>query len=189
ATGEISIVYDARRRSHHWIHAGAWSTGWLLRAAGAYTRGDASRTGSFVTGRGTLEARRLFDLFRGDRVLSIGARTEAITANADDVPFDLLPALGGTERLRAFARDELRGRSATYADIQYEWALGADTRAFVFVEGGGVARSPVALATEDLHLGYGGGLRLLNGTSTSVRAQLAASDDGDLGFFIQLGAL
>lgn len=188
-TGELAIAYDSRRRSYNFIHAGAWSTGWLVRAAAAYTRGDASRTGSFSTTRGTLEARRLFDLFHGDRVLSLGARAEMIGAEADEVPFDLLPALGGSERMRAFARDELRGRSATYADAQYEWALGADTRAFLFVEAGGVAPRPTALERDDLHLGYGGGLRLLNGMSTSLRAQLAGSDDGDLGFFVQLGAL
>jgi len=189
ATGEVSVAYDDRRRSHSFIHTGAWSTGWLIRAVGSYSRGDGSRTGSFSTGRGTLEAHRLFDLFHGDRVLSIGARTEAITADADAVPFELLPALGGPDRLRAFARDELRGRSATFADVQYEWALGADTRAFLFVEAGGVAPRPTALERQDIHLGYGGGLRLLNGASTSLRAQLAGSDDGDLGFFLQLGAL
>jgi hypothetical protein len=189
ATGELSIAYDDRRRSYNFIHKGAWSTGWLVRAAGSYSRGDASRTGNFATGRGTLEAHRLFDLFHGDRVLTIGARTEAITANADAVPFEMLPALGGADRLRALARDELRGRSATFADIQYEWALGADTRAYLFVEAGGVARRPTALESEDLHVGYGGGLRLLNGSATSLRAQLAGSDDGDLGFFLQLGAL
>jgi hypothetical protein len=189
ATGELAVTYDNRRRSYNFIHAGAWSTGWLLRAATAYSRGDGSRTGMFSLVRGTLEARRLFDLFHGDRVLSIGARTEMITADADEVPFEALPALGGADRLRAFARDELRGRSATYADIQYEWALGADTRAFVFVEAGGVARRPTVLERRDIHVGYGGGLRLLNGMSTSLRAHLAASDDGDLGFFLQLGAL
>ena len=189
ATGELSLVYDSRRRSHHFIHTGAWSTGWLARAAGSYSRGDASQTGAFSTGRGTLEVHRLFDLFHGDRVLSIGARTEAITAATDAVPFELLPGLGGAERLRALARDELRGRSATFADLMYEWALGADTRAYLFVEVGGVARRPTALESEDLHVGYGGGLRLLNGMSTSLRAQLAGSDDGHLGFFLQLGAL
>jgi len=189
ATGELAVAYDDRRRSHRFVHAGAWSTGWLLRAAGAWTRGDGSRTGMFSTGRGSLEARRLFDLFHGDRVLSIGARAEMITADAEEVPFEQLPALGGSERMRAFARDELRGRSTTYADAQYEWALGADTRAFVFVEGGGVASKPTALETDDLHFGYGGGLRLLNGMATSVRAHVAASDDGDVGFFVQLGAL
>ncbi len=186
-TGELALVYDTRRITHPWVHKGAWSTGLYLRAAAAYTRGDASRSGSFETARGTVEARRLFDVFRGDRVLSFGVRGEAVSG--DDLPFDRLPGLGGRDRLRALARDELRGRTAAFADAQYEWALGADSRAFVFVETGGVAAEATELAASDLQLGYGGGLRFLTGETTSLRAQLAGSADGHVGFFLQLGAL
>ncbi len=187
ATGELALIYDSRRITHPWIHTGAWSTGFYVRAAAAYTNGEASRSGAFDTVRGTLEARRLFDLFRGDRVLSVGVRGE--TVSGEDLPFDRLPSLGGRDRLRALARDELRGRTAAFADVQYEWALGADSRAFVFAETGGVAAEASELGTADLHLGYGGGLRYLTGETTSLRAQLAGSADGHVGFYLQLGAL
>nr|MBA3452807.1 hypothetical protein [Deltaproteobacteria bacterium] len=72
---------------------------------------------------------------------------------------------------------------------QYEWALGADSRAYVFVESGAVAADPSAFETSDLHLGYGGGLRFLTGDATSLRAQIAGSADGHVGFYLQLGAL
>lgn len=187
STGELALIYDTRRITHPWVHAGAWSTGLYVRAAAAYTRGDASRSGTFATGRGTLEVRRLFDLFHGDRVLSIGVRGEAVSG--EDLPFDRLPSLGGRERLRALARDELRARTASFAEVQYEWALGADSRAFLFVETGGVAAEASELAAADLHLGYGGGLRFLTGDATSLRAQIAGSADGHVGFYLQLGAL
>lgn len=187
STGELALIYDTRRITHPWIHKGAWSTGLYVRAAAAYTRGDASRSGSFETARGTLEARRLFDLFRGDRVLSFGIRGE--TVSGEDLPFDRLPSLGGRDRLRALARDELRGRTAAFADAQYEWALGGDSRAFVFVETGGVEAEASELGASDLHLGYGGGLRFLTNEATSLRAQLAGSADGHVGFYLQLGAL
>lgn len=186
-TAEVALIYDRRRTTHPWVHEGAWSTGFYVRAAAAYTQGDASRSGAFSTGRGTLEVRRLFDLFHGDRVLSIGIRGEAVSG--DDLPFDRLPSLGGRDRLRALARDELRDRTTSFAELQYEWALGADSRAFLFVETGAVAAQPDELAAADLHLGYGGGLRLLTGDSTSLRAQVAGSADGHVGFYLQLGAL
>ncbi|MBA3818285.1 MAG: hypothetical protein H0X17_05295 [Deltaproteobacteria bacterium] len=188
-TGELSLVYDGRHPTHRWIPAAAPSTGFYVRAAAAYTQGDASRTGSFSTSRGTLEARRLFDLFRGDRVLSIGMRVEAVTADATALPFDRLPGLGGPQRLRALARDELRDRSAAAGDVEYEWALGGSSRAYLFVETGAVQPGLDDLAASQLHLGFGGGLRLLTGAATSVRLQLAGSADGDLGFYLQLGAL
>jgi hypothetical protein len=184
-TGELAVIYDNRRRTHPWVSTATRSTGYYLRAAAAHTRGDASRTGSFATTRGTLEARRLFDLFHGDRVLSIAVRGEAVTG--EDLPFDRLPSLGGRERLRAFARDELRDRSAAYAELDYEWALGADSRAYVFVETGGVAPRPSAFSASELELCYGGGIRLLTDRTTALRAQLAGSADGHFGFYLQLG--
>jgi hypothetical protein len=178
-TGELTVAYDSQRPSYRWIPRAAPSTGFYLGATAAYTRGTASRSGSFAFGRGTLEARRLFDLFHGDRVLTIGARAEAITR--DDVPFDRLPNLGGRDLMRAFARTELRDRRFGYGEIEYEWPLTGDSRAFLFVEGGG--------NDAHLHADYGGGIRFVSGASTVARIQLAGSDTGDLGFFLQLGAL
>jgi hypothetical protein len=179
ATGELGVAYDSRRPSYRWIRRSAPSTGFLLGATAAYTLGTADRSGAFRFGGGMLEARRLFDLFHGDRVLTVGARAEAITD--DDVPFDRLPSLGGRDMMRAFARTELRAQRLGFGEIQYEWPLGGDSRAFVFVEGGG--------SENHLHADYGGGLRFLSGASTAARLQLAASDTGELGFFLQLGAL
>lgn len=178
-TGELAIALDTRRPSYRWIRRSAPSTGFFLGGTMGYTRGAGSRSGAFAFGRGTLEAWRLFDLFHGDRVLAIGARGEAITS--DDVPFDRLPSLGGRDLMRAFANHELRGRRLAYGEVKYEWPLGGDSRAFVFVECGG--------NTDRIHADYGGGIRLLSQASTAARIQLARSDTGDLGMFLQLGAL
>jgi len=180
-TGELFTVFDTRAPAYSWIPKAAPSSGWYARAGVSYTRGSASRTGEFATWRGALEARRLFDLFRGDRVLSFGARADAVSADADELPFDRLPSLGGNDQMRAFARDELRARSALYGDVQYEWALGRISRAYIFVETGAVAT--------DAHVGYGGGFRLLSGAATSARFQIAGSNTGDIGFYLQLGRL
>ena len=178
-TGEVRVAYDSRRPSYRWIRRSAPSTGFFLDGTAAYTRGTASRSGAFTFGRGTLQAWRLFDLFHGDRVLAIGARGEALTD--DDVPFDRLPSLGGRDLMRAFARSELRGQRLAYGSVQYEWPLGGDSRAFLFVECGG--------NTNQLRADYGGGIRVLSHASTAARIQLARSDTGDLGAFLQLGAL
>jgi len=181
ATEELSIVYDDRRRTHAWVNEGTHSTGFYVRAAVAYIHGEGSRSGEFSTGRGSLEVRRLFDLFHGDRVLTLGVRAEAITD--PDVPFDRMPSLGGSDRMRAFARDELRARRLGFALIEYEWALGADSRAYVFTEAAGSGSS------DSLVFDAGLGVRLLTMETTSVRAQAAISDDGDFGFLLQLGVL
>ncbi|MDQ3369908.1 MAG: hypothetical protein M3680_31200, partial [Myxococcota bacterium] len=96
---------------------------------------------------------------------------------------------GGPHRLRALARDELRDRSSAFGEVEYEWALGGSSRAYLFVETGAVQPDLAALAASQLHVGYGGGLRLLRGAATSLRLQLAGSAAGDLGCYLQLGAL
>ena len=178
-TGELYVAYDSRRVADRSIPRGAPSTGFYARGAVSYMNGTASRTGGMSTFRGTLEARKLFDLFHGDRVLSIGGTAEAVSADAMELPFDRLPTLGGADRMRGYARDELRGRKALWADVLYEWPVGNTTRAYVFVEAGG---------TSSVHAGYGGGLRFV-GSSTVARFQLAGSEAGDFGFYLQLGAL
>jgi hypothetical protein len=188
-TAELSAAYDSRRIAHPFNHNGAWSSGTLVRGTGAYTAGHGSRSGAFAFVRGTLEAKQLFDLFHGDRVLTIGARLEVIDANAMDVPFDRLPALGGMARLRAFARDELRDRVASFADLNYEWPLGGNTRAYLFVETGSAQSTIAPKSPTRLHVGYGGGIRFLTGNSTVVRLQVAGADDGVIGAYFQLGAL
>jgi hypothetical protein len=189
ATAELSVGYDSRRLSYPFNHEGAWSSGTLVRATGAYTAGSGSRSGAFSFVRGALEAKQLFDLFHGDRVLTIGARIEMINADAMEVPFDRLPALGGMARMRAFARDELRGRVASFADAHYEWPLGGDTRAYLFVETGSVQATLLSPSQDRIHVGYGGGIRFLTGMSTVVRLQIAGADDGVIGGYLQLGAL
>ncbi|MDQ3337729.1 MAG: hypothetical protein M4D80_21420 [Myxococcota bacterium] len=180
STGELSVTLDLRSRRTRWIQRSAPSSGFYLRAAGGYTAGTASRSGDFTLGRAAVEARQLFDLFHGDRVLSIGARYEAITANAMDVPFERVPTLGGRDTMRAYAMGELRDRDVAAFDIQYEWPVSVDLRSYVFIEAGHAA---------DWHGGYGGGIRYLTSSGTGARLQLAGSESGDLGAFVQFGAL
>ncbi len=180
ATGEVSVTLDTRRSAYRHIVRSAPSSGSYVRGAVAYTSGKASRSGDFTTARGTLEARQLFDLFAGNRVLSFGAGIEAISAEANEVPFDRLPMLGGRDHLRAFAMGELRDRNAAYADVQYDWPVGNSMRSYIFAEVGHTAA---------WHGAYGGGLRYHTRSSIIARIQIAGSDEGELGMFFQLGAL
>ncbi|HEY4240305.1 MAG TPA: hypothetical protein VGM88_10830 [Kofleriaceae bacterium] len=178
-TAELAIGIDTRRPAAPYIAAAEPSRGTLVRAAAAYVRGDATDSGDFATGRFTLEAKQLLDVFHGDRVLTIGAWAQALSSA--DVPFDRLPALGGPDRMRAFARDELRARTAAAAELEYAWPLGNESRAYVFVEGGAIASV--------LRADGGGGVRFVAGPTTWLRLQVAGASTGDVGFLVMLGAL
>jgi len=176
---ELAVSYDSRRPSQPWIKRGAPSTGTLVRATVGQTSGAGSRSGDFDfrSVRGDLE--QVFDLFHGDRVLTLGVTVAAPAT--DDVPFTRLPTLGGAERMRAFARDEVRADSLVYGTANYEWPLGPSSRAYIFVEGAATPRAR--------HSDAGAGIRVFNSSSTTARLQVAASPVGDVGVFLQLGAL
>jgi hypothetical protein len=182
ATGELSIGIDTRRPVYRTINVAAPAAGTLVRLTGGYLRGQGTVTPPFQTARLRLELQQLIDLFHGDRVLTLNGRAEAVSARAEALPFDRLPALGGAHGLRALGRDELRGRTVGVVEAQYEWPLGEDSRAYLLVEGGHVLDFG-AIA------GYGGGIRFLKGSSTVLRLQLAGATDGSIGFSFQLGAL
>ncbi len=180
--GELSIGLDSRRATHPTINVSAPSSGTLVRVTGQYLRGQGDITPAFQTARLRVEMKQLIDLFHGDRVLTIGVASEGVSARAEEIPFDRLPALGGPEGLRALGRDELRGRVVTSGELRYEWPLGEDSRAYVLAEGGHVLNYGTIA-------GYGGGIRFLKGPSTILRLEIAGATDGSIGLSFQLGAL
>jgi hypothetical protein len=181
--GGVELVYDDRHAPYPWIPEGAPATGWLARASGSYTGGDArfARYGASVE--------RLIDLFRGTRVLILRARLEAVTGERDEVPFVLLPSLGGPDAMRAFSRGRFRDAAATSAEAAYEWAVGLHSRAALFIEEGGVHPGIDHLDGDRLHMSAGGWYRLAFDRGTVARAVLAGSDTGELGFFIIVGGV
>ena len=182
--GRVDLDYDARVAPYPWIPRTAPASGWRVRAWGGASGGD-----GFATARYGGSAERLFDLFRGTRVLALRARLDAVTADRRDLPFFLLPALGGPDHLRAFSRGRFRDEVATSAEVAYEWAVGLDARASLFLEAGGVHPGMDELAVEPLHLSYGAAFRLAGDESTDARAVVAGSETGEWSFTIILGGV
>jgi hypothetical protein len=181
-TAELSLGIDSRRATRRTINVAAPAAGTLVRLTGAYTRGEGEVTPLFQTARLRLDLQQLIDVFHGDRVITIGMRAEAVSARAEELPFDRLPSLGGSDGMRALGRDELRGRTVAFGELSYEWPLGEDSRAYLFGEGGHILNFG-AIG------GYGGGIRFLSKSSTVLRLQLAGATDGSIGLSFQIGAL
>ena len=183
-TARVDLVYDARVVPHPWIPRMAPASGWRARAFGAWSGGD-----GFATGRYGGSAEKLFDLFRGTRVLALRARLDAVTGDRDELPFFLLPSLGGPDHLRAFSRGRFRDEVATSAEAAYEWAVGLHARASLFVEVGGVHEEIGEVGAEPLHLSAGSAFRFAGDESSDARAVVAGSDTGEWSFTIILGGV
>jgi hypothetical protein len=183
-TGRVDLVYDARVVPYSWIPRTAPASGWRTRAFAAWSGGD-----GFATGRYGGSAEKLFDLFRGTRVLALRARLDAVTGDRRELPFFLLPSLGGPDHLRAFSRGRFRDEVATSGEVAYEWAVGLNARASLFVEVGGVHDGIGEVGFEPLHLSAGSAFRFAGDDSSDARAVVAGSDTGEWSFTIILGGV
>ena len=183
-TGRLDVVYDARVVPYPWIPRTAPASGWRARAFAAWSGGD-----GFATGRYGGSAEQLFDLFRGTRVLALRARVDAVTGDRSELPFFLLPSLGGPEHLRAFSRGRFRDEVATSGEIAYEWAVGLNARASLFVEVGGVHEGMGDLGFDPLHLSSGAAFRFAGDDGNDARAVVAGSETGEWSFTIVLGGV
>lgn len=191
AVGSLDVVVDRRRAPYPWIPESAPATGWRVRASASYTlgAGETDGAGDLRFARWGASAERLFDLFRGTRVLILRARVEAVTGDREQIPFVLLPSLGGPDALRAFSRGRFRDAAATSGEVVYEWATGHNARAALFVEEGGVHPDAGDLETDNLHLSAGGWFRLVFDGGTAARFVIAGSDTAELGLYVVLGGV
>lgn len=191
AVGRVEVEYDDRAAPYPWIPRSAPATGWRLRASAAYSidGGESAGAGDLRFARYGASAERLFDLFHGTRVLILRARFETITGDREDVPFVLLPALGGPDSMRAFSRGRFRDTTSTAGEVAYEWAVGLHARAALFVEGGGVHPAVDDIAADRLHLSAGTWFRLAFDGGTIARGVLAGSETGEFSFYLVLGGV
>lgn len=167
--GETAVTFDSRDRP------GYPTRGGLYRASGATYR---DRTGgAYSFDRIELEAARFLPV-AGDRgVIAVHWWTVlSHTGAGEQIPFYLLPSLGGHNTLRGYADYRFHDRHMMVANIESRWALFPHIDGAIFVDAGNVAAR-----VGDLNFGRasaGFGVRLHTATSTLARFDVARGDDG-----------
>ena len=87
-----------------------------------------------------LGALQLVPIFAERGVLELTARTWLThSSRPEEVPFYLMPTLGGGDYLRAFPTYRFRDREAGYLKAEYRWAVHKAVDVAGFFEGGKVA--------------------------------------------------
>jgi hypothetical protein len=112
-------------------------------------------------------------------VLSLHARIETTFINDDEqVPFFMLPALGGGSTLRGFASWRFRDRNSML--LQGEWRVLANRflDMAVFYDAGKVMDVPKDISWTGLKSDYGLGFRFHGPAATPLRIELARSNEG-----------
>jgi len=167
--GDVSVVVDTRdHRSHP-------TSGGLYRAsAAAYSDRDLNQH-SFR--QYDAEGLQFVPIVKKTWVLAFhGWGVFSDTSSGHDVPFYMLPSLGGQNTLRGYYNYRFHDRNLLVASAESRWALFRHMDAAAFFDAGNVASR-----ARDLDLNktsYGAGLRVHTARSTLARLDVGHSREG-----------
>lgn len=123
------------------------------------------------------EVTQLVPILRGNWVLALHGLATTTDASEGEVPFFLLPSVGGgTARGLVNFRFRDRHRLATSAELRWSAAQVMDLA--VFVDAARVAATRRQLDFNDLHTSVGFGARFHTPNATVFRAEIARSKEG-----------
>jgi hypothetical protein len=130
------------------------------------------------------DAAQYIPLLHKSWVLALRGRAVLTQTSAgQDVPFYLLPTLGGTNTLRGFLDYRFRDRDLLLFNAEYRWPFFRALDGALFYDTGTVAPSAQALSMRTAHSDYGAGIRLHSTQRTLLRVDVARSTEGNRVFF------
>ena len=164
---------------------GYTSTGGLLRTEiSDYRQTNGSGSGFQ---RVDAEAQRFIPLLHESRVIALRAATSTtFTGGGQDVPYFLMPALGGHQALRGYSSFRFRDRSSLLLTGEYRWSAGPLVDMALFADAGTVAPRLSAVSLGDLRGSYGIGVTVHTPSATFTRIEIARSREG-LGLLVSFG--
>lgn len=169
AHAEASITADRRDHPsfprHGYLYRGSWTV---------FSDRD---HGNFSFQRFDAEAMRFVSF--ADELITVAARgwlTASDTAEGKDIPFYLLPSLGGNNTLRAYDNYRFHDRHFVVANVETRLALFEHIDFAVFADAGNVAARMADLNFD--RTSFGAGFRLHSERSTLARVDVAHGKDG-----------
>src|SRR3954463_9977606 len=118
-------------------------------------------------------------LLRENWVIALRALASTTSAPAgNDVPYFLMPDLGGSSTLRGYSTWRFRDRNRLLLTGEWRWTAGPFVDMALFVDSGTVAPRPRDLNWRDMKQAYGIGVTLHTLTTTVTRVELAHTTDG-----------
>jgi AAA family ATP:ADP antiporter len=134
--------------------------------------------GRYTFQRIDADVQRFIPILRGNQAIALrGLVTTTTTADGNDVPFFLLPDLGGHE-LRGYPSFRFRDRNRLLLTGEYRWAAGPFVDMSVFMDAGTVAHHFDDLELSRLTTTQGVGLTFHTPRMTALRVEVARSREG-----------
>ena len=125
------------------------------------------------------DATHYVQLFRRSSVMAVrGHVALSQTGSGNEVPFYLMPTLGGASTLHAYSDYRFRDRNAASVGAEYRWPVIRVMDAALFADAGSVAPTASGLWRERLEHDYGFGLRFHTATRSVARIDVAKGREG-----------
>jgi outer membrane protein assembly factor BamA len=125
------------------------------------------------------EVRQFIPLMHENWVLALrGLVSSTDASTGQDVPYFMLPDLGGSHNLRGYSTWRFRDRNRLLLSGEYRWTAGPFVDMALFLDAGKVAPKTADLDLSGLTKTYGVGLSLHSFTRTAARIELAHTPDG-----------
>ena len=126
-----------------------------------------------------IELQQYFPYLMNKRVIALRARTIITDTDGDrEVPFYLMPTLGGTRDLRGYNYARFRDRNMILLNAEYRAEIWMALDLALFVDAGKVVGDKRDINLRDLATNYGFGLRVKTALSTFLRADFAFGGEG-----------
>jgi hypothetical protein len=156
---------------------GYTTSGALVRVdVASYRQRDVS---AFSFRRLDAESNVFIPILRANWVIALRALASFTDADAgSDVPFFLMPSLGGGSELRGFRSFRFRDRHRMLFTGEYRWTPSRFLDMALFYETGAVAARRGDLSSATLHPSYGFGMRFHAPQATVLRFELARGREG-----------
>ncbi|HEX9636551.1 MAG TPA: BamA/TamA family outer membrane protein [Acidobacteriota bacterium] len=114
-----------------------------------------------------------------NRIFALRLRSSHSSGDADaEVPFYLMETIGGARTLRGFNEYRFRDRRNLLINAEYRWEVWNYLDFGVFADAGKVFSDSGDFGFSNLQAGYGVGARIHTPTGTTLRFDLARSNEG-----------
>ncbi len=154
-----------------------------------YTRYSEQDLGGFDFDRVDAEIDQFIPLVRANWVIALRGLVSTTDIDANDqIPFFLLPTLGGGSELRGYPNFRFTDRNRMLLTAEYRWTASKFVDMAIFYEVGKVAPTRSDLDFNDLHDSYGIGIRFHAPRVTALRFDVAHSDEATVRIIISGGA-
>jgi hypothetical protein len=141
---------------------------------------DDRTSGAFTFNRTDIDLRQYLGFLAGRRVIALrGLLSTTDAADGADVPFYLMPFLGGKDSLRGFRDYRFRGPHSLLLQGEYRWEIWSGLEGALFYDTGKVAMERRGLGVQGLQHAYGFGFRFNTDEAVVMRVDAAfGSIDG-----------